>query len=331
MAFSKIGFHVGVGGNHDGLADWMRRINGKGRAFGLKSTDSYGQLGEALTIGREHGVSNWLVYRSTKAARRVSRETPIYTKAPVEDAVDLCGEVLSQLPPEFDKTGVWLELINEPRAKVHEGDEMYDNMNPCDYLGEWCLAAAQFLNEKGYKFAGPAFNSGEPGVSLADAVTQYSQPGMLKYLRYCAHNPTMAALALHEYSWSRWRDNEETAEDWYPHLWGRFEAAIAAADIHGIPRTFPIFITEFGFAHNVAPRLEVARPMLDARNKMLARWPQVKFDAAWALQKYGSATVHNDTNTWMGYDVVGQWFDEGTRPAKTHEKFGGTLPGQGGF
>jgi GH25 family lysozyme M1 (1,4-beta-N-acetylmuramidase) len=147
---------------------------------------------------------------------------------------------------------------------------------------------------------------------------------MLKYLRYCASNPEKAALALHEYSWSLWKDGQSAA-DWYPNLWGRFEAAIAAADLAGIPRTFHIFVTEFGFAHREAPAGSSAMAYLDERNRMTARWPQLKYDASWTLQS-GWGKIDNHVNSWMQYDANKE-FDEGTQPAKTHKAFGGTLPG----
>ena len=321
MTHSKIGFHVGPTGNQNGLGDWMRRINDAGLPFGLKSTDAYGPLYEAVEVGRERNVKNWLCFRMTGGGNSgVTRDTPRYEAAPSEDAPKLCRQVIENLPPEFDKS-VWLEIINEPRAKVQGEDKMYQDMNACDYLGEWCLAAAKFLNAQGYKFTGPSFNSNEPGFTLEDAVQQYSKPGMLKYLRYCAENSAMAALAVHEYCWSF------SPLKTYPERWGRFEAAIAAADLHGIPRTFPIFVTEFGFHATDAPQGPAAYRHLDARNKMLARWPQVKFDAAWTLLEWQGSGIDHKVNSWMGYDATKQ-FDEGAQPAKTHSRFGGTLPGQ---
>jgi GH25 family lysozyme M1 (1,4-beta-N-acetylmuramidase) len=326
MAKSKIGFHTGPGGIKQGLGDWERKLNEAGQAFGMKAADEYGPIDEALRIGRKHGVENWLGFRFTKASGKVSREVPDYDSDPRLDAPRLCQEVIDKLPPEFDRA-VWLEIINEPRAQNKGEDTMFAGMNACDYLGEWCLAAARFLNGKGYKFMGPSFNSGEPGFEgfpMEDAVVQYSQPGMLNFLRYCADNPDKAALSVHEYSWSNWKDGQ-TAADWYPGLWGRFEAAIAAADLNGIPRTFPIFVTEFGFAHREAPSGEGAHPFLDARNQMTARWPQLKYDASWTLQQ-GWGSIDANVNTWLRYDAS-TGFDEGQQPAATHPAFGGTLPG----
>jgi uncharacterized protein YgiM (DUF1202 family) len=326
MAKAKLGFHTGPGGMKDGLGAWMRALNSAGIPFGLKAADEYGPLFEAVNVGRQHNVANWLGFRFSRAADRISREVPDYNVAPWEDAPLLCHELLDKLPPEFDQS-VWLEPINEPRDENSGEDTMFNDMNAADYLGEWCLAAAKFLNERGYKFMGPAFNAGRPGregFPLEDAVAQYSQPGMLKFLRYCADNPEMAGLSVHDYSWSTWQEGQNVA-DWYPNLWGRFEAAIAAADLNGIPRAFPIFVTEFGFAHTAAPRWPEALVYLDARNRMLARWPQVKYDAAWTLQQ-GWRAVDQHVNSWLNYDFQ-QEFDEGEQPARTHGAFGSTLPG----
>jgi hypothetical protein len=67
-------------------------------------------------------------------------------------------------------------------------------------------------------------------------------------------------------------------------LWGRFEAAIAAADKAGIARTFPIFVTEFGYSPSNAPTYPAVTPDLDMYNQLAARFPQVKMTAAWTLQ-----------------------------------------------
>jgi hypothetical protein len=326
MAKSKLGFHTGPGGMKNGLGDWMRTLNQAGIPFGLKAADDYGPAFEAVNVGRQHNLQNWIGFRFSQAAHRISREVPDYNVAPWADAPILCQELLDKLPPEFDKS-VWLEPINEPRDENSGTDSMFNNMNATDYLGEWCLAAAQFLNARGYKMMGPSFNAGRPGregFPLEDAVAQYSQPGMLKFLRYCADHPDQAALSVHDYSWALWQEGQ-TADSWYPNLWGRFEAAIAAADLHDIPRTFPIFVTEFGFAHRQAPRWPEVESYLDARNRMLARWPQVKYDAAWTLQE-GWNDIDKQVNSWLNYDAQKE-FDEGEQPARTHPLFGGTLPG----
>lgn len=321
MTHSKIGFHLGPGGKKDGLGAWIQNSNQGGIPVGLKSADDYGPIFEAANIGLQYGVKNWLGFRFTVASGRVSREVPNYHLDPLIDARNLAQEVIDKLPPEFNKS-VWVELINEPRDENQPGDVMWGNLNACEYLGLWCLSAATYFNDRGYKFTGPSFNSGRPGrdgFPLSDAVTQYNQ--MLPYLRYCSDNPEWAALSLHEYSWDRW-ESGELPIDWYPQLWGRFEAAIAAADLAGIPRTFHIFVTEFGFDYRKAPRMPEVEPYLNDYNALIVRFPQVEMVASWSLQSnYGD--VDQDVNTWFQYDGV---FNPGEQPAKTNELFGGTLP-----
>ncbi|MFZ0545896.1 MAG: NBR1-Ig-like domain-containing protein, partial [Candidatus Promineifilaceae bacterium] len=163
----------------------------------------------------------------------------------------------------------------------------------------------------------------------------YELPGMLAYLQYCADNPEKAALSVHEYTWNRWTFGESWP-NWYPTLWGRVEAAIAAADKHNIPRTFAIFMTEWGFAHEDAPRWPQCEPYLTDYNEWAARWRltngqnQVKGVAAWTLQA-GWGDVDDDLQSWFTHladYVVDHEFDPGEQPARTHLLFGDTVPGQ---
>lgn len=317
MPYSVIGFHYSIGGLKNGIGDWIKNANSKGIPIGLKGVDDYGVIGEAITTGIQHGVANHLVYRASKA--KLGREVPIYEVNPVTDAQELAAKFIVTRPPEFDAGKVWVELINEPRGK-ETGEPVYGNMHVVDYLGHWCYAAAVYLNGLGYKFVGPSFNSGEPGddgQTLSDAVKQYSTPGMLKFLRYCAENPDMAGLSVHDYIW-------DYPPPQYPQLWGRWEAAIAAADNAGIPRTFPIFVTEFGYSLYHAPTYPAVEPQLDFYNALAARFPQVKMAAAWTLQQ-GYEPVDQQINTWMQYPID-RYFDPGPQPAKTHSAFGATLP-----
>lgn len=321
MRHSVIGFHYSSGGNKNGVGNWITNANSKGIPIGLKGANDYGVIWEAIQKGNQYSVNNWLVYRHVFAVTGL-REVPNYLVAPWEDAPILCSQILAILPPEFDKSKVWIEPINEPRGKTNPGDVFYNNMAACDYLGEWMYAAALYLNARGYKVCGPSFNSGEPGEQgqgTADAVKQYQQPGMLKYLDYCAANPDKAALAVHSYVW-------DFPPPQYPSLWGRYEAAIAAADLNGISRTFPIFVTEWGFSLNNAPTMPQVAQWLDFYNQQAAYFPQVKFAASWTLQS-GYSPVDNQVNSWLTYPID-KAFNEGQQPHKTHEIFGGTLPSE---
>ena len=50
IAFPKVGFHTGPGGNATGLGEWMRDLNAAGIPFFLKSTDSAGPIYEAQQL-----------------------------------------------------------------------------------------------------------------------------------------------------------------------------------------------------------------------------------------------------------------------------------------
>jgi PKD repeat protein len=65
LAHVKIGFHVAVGGNQNGLGDWMRCLDAAGVPFFLKSADSAGQIWEAVQLKAASGVPHELVYRKS--------------------------------------------------------------------------------------------------------------------------------------------------------------------------------------------------------------------------------------------------------------------------
>ncbi len=326
MARSIIGFHYGPGGDKQGIGDYMRRLNENGIPFMMKGADDAGLCFEGQTIGREKGVDNWLIYRLSTAGQGHSFDfdAPDYTQAPLEAAQKHWEKTVAKWPVELDKSIVWMEPINEPRAKASAEDVQWENLHPTDWLGKFMLEFARIANGQGYKVCGPSFNSGEPEVF---STNDYELPGMLAYMRYCADHPDQAALSIHEYVWDSYKHGE-TWVNWYPRLFGRVEAAFAAADRHGIPREFPIFVTEWGFAYRQAPRWPQCEPFLTAYNEWAARWPQIKGVAAWTLQE-GWGGVDNDLVSWIGpladY-TIGRQFDPGPQPASTNSLVGQTKP-----
>ncbi|MCA9868663.1 MAG: hypothetical protein KC410_19395, partial [Anaerolineales bacterium] len=70
LAFTKIGFHTGPGGNATGLGQWMADLNAAGIPFFLKSTDDAGPILEAQNIMKANEaagrfVPHTLVFRLT--------------------------------------------------------------------------------------------------------------------------------------------------------------------------------------------------------------------------------------------------------------------------
>ncbi len=326
MARSIIGFHYGPGGDKQGIGDFMRKLNDHGIPFLVKGADDAGICFEGQEVGKEKGVENWLIYRLSTAGQGRSYEydVPDYLKSPLEAAQEHWEETVAKWPPELDKSIVWMEPINEPRAKASFEDVQWNNLHPTDWLGKFMLEYAKIANAAGYKVCGPSFNSGEPEVF---STNDYELPGMLAYMKYCAEHPDQAALSIHEYVWDSYKHGEDW-QTWYPVLFGRVEAAFAAADKHQISRDFKVFVTEWGFAYRGSPRWPECEPYLTAYNEWAARWPQVKGVAAWTLQS-GWGNVDKDVVSWIKPLInytINRTFDSGQQPQATHELFSSSLP-----
>lgn len=322
MSSSKIGFHYAVGGNKNGIGELITALNQNNIPILMKGVDDAG-----LCYQIQSNPINHPIYRVSTAGQggAIQYDVPDYTKSPKIAAHEHFNKTAAKWPQELDKTRVWMEPINEPRAKLNPGDIQYNNMNPVNWLGEFMLEYAKIANVNGFKVCGPSFNSGEPEVF---SVNEYEQPGMLAYLQYCVINPTQAALSVHEYIWDGWQSNNEDWLDWYPELWGRVEAVFAAADKHKISRNFQVFVTEWGFGQYEAPTWPECEKYLTLYNQWAARWPQIKGVATWTLQA-GWGDISNDLQTWFNPLItyaLTKTFDPGLQPTKTHIKFGGTLP-----
>lgn len=280
LGLSVVGFHVAMGGNKNGFGDWLRDLNAAGVPVFVKGADVYGEIWEALQVGSEYGVANNLVYRPIMES---PYDVPRYDQRPSDAASFHWAYVKTQLPPEFDKSRVWIEPLNEPRGANDPNNPNWGNMDAVDWLGEFSYYVGMMAIRDGYKVCLPSFNSGEPAAGIDGEPNKYEEPGMLQFLALCADDPNHVALSVHEYSWSLWKDGL-SPYDWMPSLWGRCEAALAACDLHGISRNFNIFVTEFGWAHNDVPQEDIGLGHIEIYDMWAARWPQVKGAALWTLQ-----------------------------------------------
>jgi hypothetical protein len=292
------GFEYGIGGNKDGSGTFIQRLNAAGILVAMKGTDDAGLCFGAQMSGELHEIENTLIYRvSTKGQNDgYDYDVPNYTLPPDEAADIHRAAKRAKWPPELIPAKVWDEPVNEIRAKPDSNKPNYNNMHPVDWIGWFMLEYAKLANADGFKVCGPGFNAGEPGddgAGLIDAVNQYSQPGMLAYLEYAAENPTQAALSVHEYT-----QDLLPYENSYPHKLGRFQAAIAAADNNGIPRTFPIFVTEFGWEYEKVPSWETAVPLLEKYSLLSAQFPQLQAAALWSLRE-GWGGISDLLVAWM--------------------------------
>ncbi len=267
IAFNKIGFHVGLGGNTTGLDDWMEELDAAGVPFFLKSANNAEPLYEAQQIMQASGVPHTLVYRDARPALDI----PAYHLEPEVAAAQSWQLNRDAFPPELDPSLVWVETTNEP------------NKNEAEWLAEFALATAQMAVEDGFKYAAFGWSGGEPEL------TDWESPAMLAFLQYAGEHPDQVALALHEYSF----DTDEIGYI-YPWLVGRFQMIFEICDENDIPRP-TVLITEWGWEFDHVPEPQAAMEDINWAAWLYAAYPQVKGAGLWYLgygEEFGD--IHNE-------------------------------------
>jgi len=250
LAFVKIGFHLGVGGNAVGFGAYLDTLALDGVPVMVKSVDNFGVCADALAANPD----NVVVFRKTGAL-----ELPNYDLPPEQSAVQHWSNIKAALPTEFDKR-TWLEVMNEP------------DKDRSDWLGTFAYHIGQQMLSEGYRFAAFGWSSGEPEPE------HWTTPGMLQFLHLAAANPDRIAVAVHEYSYTV----NDIAEG-YPYLVGRFQDLFRICDEHGIPRP-TVLITEWGWEYNHVPAVvDDAMDDIAWASWLYAAYPQVKGAAIWYL------------------------------------------------
>lgn len=289
ITYTKVGFHVAVGGNATGLGDYMRKLNDAGVPFFLKSANAAGPLFEAQELmkanaaaGRE--VDHTLVFRLTDPRF----EAPYYNyDVDPETAAAISWELnKANMPRELDPAIVWLETLNEPGRIGNDG------LMQIERLGRFSLASAKLAVAEGARYAALSFSTGVPSIGGVDGngnplPNDWEDPAMLEFLRYAGAHPDQVAISLHEYSLV----NEYISRD-YPYLVGRFQALFDTVDKYGIPRP-TILITEWGWEYNSVPEPEQAMQDIAWASWLYAAYPQVKGAAIWYLGP-GFGNIHNE-------------------------------------
>ena len=263
---NKIGFHTGPGGNPTGIGDWMRAQDNAGIPFCLKSVDHYGPIFEAQELMKKSNVPHVLLFRiSTHGVKDgydydvPPYKDPKFVNDPEGGAEKHWRKTMAKLPPEFDKSRVWLEPINEV------------DRNLCDWLGRFAVRIANLAQRDGYKVSLFAWSSGEPEPS------GWETPGMLKYLELCGKRPSQAAVALHEYSYIE----SDIFHD-FPFKIGRFQYLFQVCDKHNIPRP-RVHITEWGWTLDSVPPPEKALKDIRKVGELYAKFPEIEGAAIWYL------------------------------------------------
>ncbi len=263
LAFNKIGFHVGPGGNTTGLSEWMQQLDAACVPFFLKSADSGGPLWEAQQLMKVSGVLHTLVFRRSVpyqgAAPIGNPDVPDYNLDPQTAAQKHWEWHKAGFPPELDPSLVWFETINEV------------DKNRAEWLGQFALETAKLTLADGYRWAAFGWSSGEPEPS------QWETPAMLEFLRLAGENPDKLAIALHEYSFTN-----ANIGNIYPYLVGRFQTLFDICDKYGIPRP-TIMITEWGWEYNSVPDPNKAMADIEWASWLYAAYPEVKGAAIWYL------------------------------------------------
>jgi hypothetical protein len=314
------GFHYSIGGNKTGSGDFIAKLNAAGISVMMKGASDAGLCFEAQEKGNQYGVENLLIWRAT--SDREDRAD--YWLAPSVAAAKKWGEIKNLWPPELDKNTVWWEVINEPRKEdaPDEAQPTWGNMHTTAWLGLFMVEMAKLMIPAGHKLCGPSFSSGEPEPE------DWQLEGMATWLQYCADNPTKAAVSHHEYNYGSVPYSAN-----YPWHYGRFQSIIAAADLLGIPRTFSIFLTEFGWTYQTVPSFETAVPTLTEYAKLAAKFPQLKGVALWTLQS-GWGGISDQLAQWIAPDgnpfanwIINNQLETLQQPQPTVPEFGATLPG----
>ncbi len=255
LGFAKIGFHTGVGGNRNGLGEWMRRLDAAGVPFFVKSVDDTGPLLEAQAIAAGSDTPHVLVFRRSGNAY----DTPNYDLPPEEAARQHWQLHMEGFPQELDRSQIWLETINE----VDKGRS--------EWLGRFALETARLAMADGFRWAAFGWSSGEPEIS------DWQTPSMAAFLRLAAANPDRLAIALHEYSY-----DVDAIADQYPFKVGRFLQLFQVTDQMGLPRP-TVLITEWGWEYQDVPSTDQALRDIGWAAALYAPYPEVKGAAIWYL------------------------------------------------
>jgi hypothetical protein len=265
IAFNKIGFHVGVGGNREGLIESITELDAAGVPVFLKTVSDAEPVYITQEMMKKSGVPHILVYRDVDS---VLNDPSDFSLPAADIAIANWQYNKNNFPPELDPSLIWLETINEP-GRVHT-----------TWLAEFALTQAKMAVADGYRYAAFGWSSGVPEPE------DWELPGMLEFLRYAGEHPDSVAIALHEYSLQR--EFIASGDLPYPYTLGRFQRIFDICDKHDIPRP-TILITEWGWTQeHIAgddDGVDIGAAMDDIRwaSWLYAAYPQVKGAAIWYL------------------------------------------------
>lgn len=280
-----MGFNLGVGGNKNGLSDYMRELSAAGIPLFLTSVNEIGPILEAQDLARRYDVEHTLVYANFPEPEY---QVPEYRLRPEEAALNHWELHKDDLPPELDPELVWVQTINEPASTESE------------WMAEFALETAKLMMADGYRWAAFAWAAGGPDIEV------WQTPAMLDFLRLAADNPEKLAIALHEYSFTI-----DDVQNFYPDLIGRFQYLFQVADKNDIPRP-TVLITEWGWTISEIPKGGRAEDDISWAADLYARFPEVKGAAIWTLSS-GWGDIDNQVQSLVApltEFTLGCYFDD---------------------
>lgn len=190
-------------------------------------------------------------------------DVPNYGQPIAPQVVNYINRLNEEWPPELDKELFYVELINEV------------DKNEADWIGWFMCELAQAAMDNGYRFCGPAWNTGEPEKE------HWETPGMLAYLRMCEQHPKDLAIAVHEYAFNY--DMLDTKV----HPWQMGRVALLNMVCFENSITLPdVFVTEFGWSYNDAPNTASGiSQIIRMYEWYLENAPNVKATFLWCLDR----------------------------------------------
>jgi hypothetical protein len=247
IAFCKIGFHVGVGGNRTGFGEYLATLADAGVPVTVTSADDFGVVAEVLNASTD----NTVIIRWTKPHGR-NDDHPILANDAHDEAVAFWKlwqeHKLPELAPWRDR-----ELYISPTNEIARQNNAY--------AARFCQRFAELAIDAGWKVALPNFNAGEP-----EAVDWHNDDGdapLEPLLRFASAHRDRVLLTFHEGKFIGEAENGEILDMTSPvaksHMFytGRFVDAFVAADALGIARPRGA-ITEWAWSYDQMPDVETA-------------------------------------------------------------------------
>ena len=267
-SYQKIGFHVSVGGNRNGIGNYYSALDQAGIPINLMSADDYGACKEVADISRASGIPHVVAYRVTTRGQGdgFDYDVPLYGANPANAASIHWQAVRAKLPPGdisqggYDREKVWIVICNEV------------DKNQSDWLGQFAYEYSLLTRADGFKAVFFGFASGEPEYE------HWETPGMQRFLRECAKFPHLLGVSLHEYSYSI--DDIKNA---FGYLVGRVATHLYdACDELQIARP-TVLITEWGWQATDVPSVNLGLKDIKEIANFYSPFPQILGANIWYL------------------------------------------------